>query len=279
MAELVGAFGVPHTPLLWRLRDDREATDLVGVFEHFDRFRSMFEAARPDAVVAIASDHFHQYTFESMPAFAIGRGTHIRGTHPNEERSFGLPQVDLVGDTELADRIAGSDVLTSEIDFAFTNRPWLDHAYVVPLLELMPNLDVPVVPIHTNTNAPPLPSAQRFVALGRHVRSSIEADPSKKRVVVVATGHLAFELGGPRQFRGVSPDPAFDEEATGWLARGDLEAAQSGCTFERLARAGNLGFQFLDFVSLLAAAGSPADIAAQVGCRFGAEPFFAWATP
>jgi hypothetical protein len=92
----------------------------------------------------------------------------------------------------------------------------------------------------------------------------------------MASGHLAFELGGPRQFQGVSPDPDFDTMAVGWIADGDLDGAREACSFERLQRAGNLGFQFLDFVALLAAAERPADSAHSVSCRFGSEPFFVW---
>jgi aromatic ring-opening dioxygenase catalytic subunit (LigB family) len=275
MAELVGVFGVPHTPLLWRLKSKPPA-DLRRVFAELDRFRSMLEDLRPDAIVMVASDHFHQFSFDNMPAFSIGKAEAIRGTYPNEERSFGLPQVDLRGDIELAEAIAGTDQLTEHIDFAFTNRPWLDHAYVVPLLELCTDLDVPVVPIHANTNAPPIPSVDRFIALGRHLRSAIGALPGDRRVVLVASGHLAFELGGPRQFQGVSPDPDFDTMAVGWIADGDLDGAREACSFERLRRAGNLGFQFLDFVALLAAAERPADSAHSVSCRFGSEPFFVW---
>jgi aromatic ring-opening dioxygenase catalytic subunit (LigB family) len=279
MAEYVGAFGVPHTPLLWRLRDDREATDLRPVFHHFQLVREMLAECRPDAIVVIASDHIHQYTIENMPAFAIGKAERIRGTFPNEERAFGLPPIELQGDVALAEAIAGADNLTASIDFSFTNRPWLDHAYVVPLLEVVPDLDIPVVPIHTNTNAPPIPTAERFAALGSTLREAIVAAPDERRVAVVATGHLALDLGGPGQFIGTTPDPDFDHLAMQWMRDADLEAALTGSTFERLRLAGNLSFQFLDFVTLLASARGRPDLAEGIECRFGTEPFFAWRNP
>jgi hypothetical protein len=94
---------------------------------------------------------------------------------------------------------------------------------------------------------------------------------------VVGSGHLAFELGGPRQFLGVSPDKEFDQMAISWMSRGDLDAAMEGSTFERLGSAGNETFQFLNFVTCLAAAGSrPAAVAAGPESRFGALPFFWW---
>jgi protocatechuate 4,5-dioxygenase beta chain len=279
MAEFVGAFGVPHTPLLWRLRGDREATDLVPVFDHFQLVREMLADCRPDAIVVVGSDHIHQYTVENMPAFAIGKADRIRGTFPNEERAFGLPPVEMPGDAHLAEVIAGVDTLSTVIDFSFTNRPWLDHAYVVPLLEVVPDLDVPIVPIHTNTSAPPIPAGERFAALGRMLRGAIAGAPGDRRIAMLATGHLALDLGGPGQFIGTTPDPEFDRQAMQWIRDADLESALAGSTFERLRAAGNLSFQFLDFVALLAAAGGRPDLAEGIVCRFGTEPFFAWSRP
>lgn len=276
MAELVAALGVPHSPLLWRLMEDETATDVVRVMELFELFRGRLEAARPDVIVIVASDHFHQFTHENMPAFAIGKADRLRGTYPNEQRAFGLPALDLDGDPDLAAAFLGDHQLAGDIDFAFTSHPWVDHAYVVPLLFLAPGGNVPVVPIHTNTNAPPIPSAKRFADVGHHLRNVIDNSTLERRVAVVASGHLAFELGGPRQFGGGSVDPLFDARAVGWMAEGDIEGAVGGSSYEELSSAGNLSFQFLNFVTLLALADRPADFSAAPECRFGSEPFFAW---
>ncbi len=276
MAEFVGGFGVPHTPLLWHLMDGEVPDDLVPVKAAFRRSRAQLEAARPDALVIVASDHFHQYHHGVMPAFAIGKADHIQGTHDNEERSFGLPAVEMPGHPRLAESILGREQLSGGFDFTFSNAPVLDHAYVVPLLYLRPDMDIPVVPIHTNTNAPPLPSAQRFVDLGHHIRAVIREHPERIRVAVIASGHMAYELGGPNQFSGRSTDPEFDAEAARWMGQSRLDAAVEACTFDRLTAAGNLTLQFLNFLTLAAIAGRPADEVAPVECRFGNEPFFTW---
>lgn len=96
-------------------------------------------------------------------------------------------------------------------------------------------------------------------------------------MLVVGSGHLAFELGGPRQFLGRSPDRDFDRMAISWMSRGDLDAAVDGATFARLTSAGNETYQFLNFITCLAAAGSrPATTAAGPESRFGALPFLWW---
>ena len=276
MAELVAAFGVPHTPLLWRLMGDNPPPDLKPVAERFGQVEALLAQAAPDAIIIVGSDHFHQFHHGQMPAFSIGKADRMTGTYPNEERSFGLPTIEVDGQPGLAEALLGRTQLAGGFDFAFTNRPLLDHAYVVPLLYLRPQLDIPIVPIHTNTNAPPIPTAQRFVELGRHIRATIDSYADPQRVAVIATGHLAYELGGPQQFSGKSTDPAFDEMAVGWMRSGDVVEAATTCTFERLERAGNLTYQYLNFLTLAAATGTPADHAEGIACRFGNEPFFMW---
>ena len=278
MGEIVLTLGVPHTPLLWNLTKPPVPEDVARVVAEYAHFRSLLADANPDTIVLVASDHFRQLMTINMPAFLIGKAPLMRGTHPNEEREFGIPQVNIPGDPELARVLLGHHELPAEFDFSFSDEPWLDHSFVVPLLYLTPDLEVPVVPVYTNCNAPPLPSAARFAALGDYLRNTINGSALERRVAVVASGHLAFELGGPRQFLGESPDGEFDEKAVSWMERGDLDGAVAGCGFDRLNDAGNLTFQFLNFVTALSAAGGfPATRAAGIACRFGNEPFFAWA--
>jgi aromatic ring-opening dioxygenase catalytic subunit (LigB family) len=276
MAELVLTLAVPHTPLLWRLTGSAGEPDIDPVARRFARCRADLAAARPDVIVVVASDHFHQFSYDVMPAFCIGSADRWRGTYPNEERSFGLPPIELAGDTGFARMLMGRHLLPDAIDLAFTNRMRLDHAFVVPLLYLSPDLDIPIVPIHTNTNAPPLPGANRFAALGRHIGAVIDADPSNRRVAVVTTGHLAAELGGPRQFSGSTPSPEFDRRALEALGAGNMDALIELAQFETLLSAGNVTFQFLNFISALAVSGRPPDDADGVLCRFGTEPFIVW---
>lgn len=277
MADLVAAFGVPHTPILWRLLQASEVPpDLAPVAAAFARVRASIAEAKPDVFVMVGSDHFHEFSHANMAAFSIGKADWIGGTHRNEERSFGLPTIELMGHPSLAESILGRETLAGGFDFSFSNNPRLDHAYVVPLLYLRPEMDIPIVPIHTNTNAPPLPSTRRFIELGEHLARSITRHPEPLRVIALATGHLAYELGGPNQFLGESTDPEFDEMAVGWMKNGNLDEAVEVCTFDRFTEAGNLSFQFLNFLTLASLAGRPADEVEPIACRFGNEPFFSW---
>ena len=60
-------------------------------------------------------------------------------------------------------------------------------------------------------------------------------------------------------------------------ARDVTEDAPKFFRVDRMLSAGNLSFQYLNFLACLTAAGGgPATSADGVMCRFGAEPFFAW---
>ena len=278
MAELVAILGVPHNPLLWRtMRSDPVPDDLTRTRANFDRFAGGIDSAGVDALVVVGSDHLRQFTWANSPAFCIGKADHFECTFENEIRTFGLEPWQMQGDPELAGWLLGDAELRPDIDFAMSNEWVLDHSFTLPAKFLTPNLDVPIVPVHTNANIPPIPRAERYAALGRYLRARIEAAPFDRRVALVASGHLATEIGGPRQFLGGgSPDQTFDDDAVRWMSEGDLDAAISGCSFERLAAAGNVTGQFLNLIVALAAAGRPASFAEGTPSRFANGPFFRW---
>jgi hypothetical protein len=277
MAEIVLTLGVPHTPLLWRALQDPVAADLAGVAANFSRFRSLLAAHRPDVLVVVGSDHLRSIVTSNMPAFLIGKATEMRGTLPSEQRAFGLPAAVVPGHRDLAAHLLGGRQLPAGFDFSFSDEPWLDHSFMVPLLYLTPELDIPIVPIHTNTNAPPIPLATRFRALGSYLREAIAAWPESERVAVIGSGHLSFELGGPRQFTNMSLDLEFDELALDCCQQGDAGRLVELATYERMLTAGNLTFQFLNFITCLAASGeTSATTVEATPSRLGNEPFIAW---
>lgn len=277
MAELVAVLGVPHNPLLKRAMAAGITEDLRGVHENFADFRGRLSDARPDVLIMVGSDHFRKFFFDNSPAFVVGKAHRFQGTHPNEIRTFGLDPMEVPGDAEMAASVIGTTYLPEQVDFGFSNEWLLDHGWTVPLEFLTPDYDIPIVPIHTNTNMPPLPGPRRFAALGTYLQSAIATDGSNKRVAIIATGHLATDIGGPRQFLGGdSPDPEFDVDAVNWMASGDIEVAVAGCQFERLAGAGNVTLQFLNLLTGLAAAERAPDFAEGTASRFAAAPFFYW---
>jgi hypothetical protein len=278
MAELVAILGVPHNPLLWRTMNAGPIPeDLRRTRGNFDRFADGIAAAGVDVLVVVGSDHLRPFSWGNSPAFCVGKAERFACTFENEIRTFGLEPWEMIGDPDLAGWLLGDTTLPDGFDFAMSNEWVLDHSFTLPAVFMTPGLEIPIVPIHTNANIPPIPGAARYAALGRYLRDRIEAAPFSRRVALIASGHLATEIGGPRQFLGGgSPDQAFDDEAVGWMATGDLPAAVEGSSFERLAAAGNVTGQFLNFLTALAAADRPASFAEGTPSRFANGPFFWW---
>ncbi len=278
MAEVAAIMGVPHNPLLWRTMGSSPIPpDLTRTRGNFDRFAAGISDAEVDVLVVVGSDHLRQFAWGNSPAFCVGKADAFTCTFENEIRTFGLEPWEMAGDPELSGWLLGDAELQPDIDFSMSNEWVLDHSFTIPAKFMTPDLDIPIVPIHTNANIPPIPRAERYAALGRYLRRRIEAAPFERRVALIASGHLATEIGGPRQFLGGgSPDQEFDDAAVGWMKNGDIEGAVAGCTFERLAAAGNVTGQFLNFVTALAAAKKPASFAEGTPSRFANGPFFWW---
>jgi protocatechuate 4,5-dioxygenase, beta chain len=278
MADLVCVAAVPHNPLLYAAMREPVPDDLAMTADRFDRFSRWLDDLAVDALVVIGSDHLRKFFHDNSPAFAVGKAPQYVTTYENEVRHFGLDSWRVPGDEELAGWLLGGAELPEAIDFALSNEWVLDHSYSVPLRFVRPAWDLPVVPVHTNTNIPPIPRASRFAALGAYLAGAVRAAPFERRVAILTTGHLATDIGGPKGFLGgQSPDDEFDRMAVGWMTDGDLPAAIAGCTLERMLEAGNVTPQFLNIVAGLAAAGGrAADFSEGTPSRFAAGPFFFW---
>lgn len=275
MSELVGVFGVQHNPLLYRVLAQPVDDDLVALRDAFADLAERLADVRPDVVVVIATDHLTQWWYDNMPTFLVGRSQLMPATFPNEEREFGLPTATLTGDIDVGAWLH-EDGIRRGFDLSASDDFRVDHSVLVPLHFLTPRLDVPVVPVFTNAIAPPFPTASRFFELGAALRRSIESCPLDRRVAIVASGHLATEIGGPRHFAG-SPDREFDVAAVAMVRAGAVDQLGDLASFERLLAAGNVTHQFLNFVVAMGAAGArPATVAEAGFSRFATSPFFAW---
>ena len=247
MAQIVSVIGTTHHP--WYVPKAELTDDARSLLGWAERVQESFERTRPDAVVIVASDHFHQFFHNNMPQFVVGRMTSYQGTFYNEMREFDLPRVRMGGNRQLSTDIIEAG-FENGFDFAFSDELRLDHACVVPSLISQPSLDIPVVPVLTNCGAPPIPTGQRFVDLGPALRNAVEGSNAVERVAVIFSGNLSLEVGGPEQMMPYSVDPAFDVLAMDWLVNRDFDALVADSTYERLMTHGNTSFQFLNMITM-----------------------------
>jgi protocatechuate 4,5-dioxygenase, beta chain len=239
-------------------------------------YRETLTRAKPDLLVMVGSDHFHQFFLDNYPTFLIGKAHRYDATFYNEEREFGIPKYVLQGHEELS-AFMHQGLLDRGFDFSFSNELKVDHSIICPIITTRPQADLPVVPIYTNIFAPPLPSPKRFWDLGRAIREIIDEFPSEQRIAAIGTGHLSLELGGPRQFRETGPDPEFDRQAIQWLAGGNIRAILENVTHESMAKSGNATHGFLVLVLMLGIAGpEKADYVDFVDLFHTMEAYFTW---
>jgi aromatic ring-opening dioxygenase catalytic subunit (LigB family) len=152
MAEIVAAFGVPHTPnfpaLVAKEGPASETAKLYGeIAKHL-------HAAQPDVLVIYTDDHFNTFFLNNFPTFAIGIADVTCG--PNDRTP--MPAYRVAVSSSLATHVRAKGI-EDGFDLALVQDFEVDHAIMVPLHFLTPDMTIPIVPVFVNGLAPPLPSS------------------------------------------------------------------------------------------------------------------------
>ena len=252
MGEIVAGFGVPHTPmfpaLVAREGPQCETAQLYRtVAEHLD-------AIKPDALIVFDSDHLNTFFLNNYPNLSVGVTDQTSG--PNDGTP-GLPHYVVPVAEDIAARLYGFG-LESGFDLALAQEFDVDHSILVPLHFLTPHMTLPIVPIFINGVVYPLPAARRCFALGQMVRTAVEALPASRTVAVLASGSFSLDVGGhlsPRgEFAG-TPDVGWAETVLAHLRHGRINDLLNEATCERMARAGNVAGELLNWIALMGVLG------------------------
>lgn len=251
MAELVAAVGVPHSPHYppQYPKDGPQHTPRL-----FREVKAHLDAARADAIVIVANDHFNTFFMNNFPTFAIGLTDAAYG--PNDQTV--MPRYDFAVPSSLAAHVL--DVAMRDgFDFSVVQEFGVDHAMLVPLHYLSERVEKPVLPIWVNTFSKPLPTARRCFALGRMVVDAIRSFPQPLRVAVIATGSFSLEIGGPKinpGQRNSVPDIEWSKHLHRRIGRAEFDEIVAEATPERMWKAGNIGGELLNWVVMLGMVGA-----------------------
>jgi hypothetical protein len=248
MGQVVGGFGVPHTPHFpaWSQQGGPLGAEIDRLYGEVAR---RLRAVQPDVLVVFTSDHYNAFFESSVPIFSIAVGESASG--PSDYPTIARRELTLAAG--LARQIQ-EHVVRAEFDVGMSQELELDHSAIVPLHFLDPDGAVPLVPFFIGAFMRPIASARRCFALGRAIRDAVDAGPEPLRVAAVASGGFSFEVGGPR----LSPDSHVGVPDTGWVDRvcallraADVEALLAEATDEQLARAGNAAAELHNWIAVL----------------------------
>src|SRR4051794_8642461 len=96
MAELVAVLATTHHPFYYRtstLPEQERPPFAADWIAKVEAYRETLARARPDVLVMVGSDHFHQVWLDNVPQFLVGKAPFYDGNYYNEEREFGLPRL------------------------------------------------------------------------------------------------------------------------------------------------------------------------------------------
>jgi len=249
---LVFAGIMSHAPGITGREDQAPAALRDGLKAAFSRLREALEAARPDAVIILAAEHFGNFFMNNMPAYAIGMGEEYDG--PIEDPEWlRIPHRVVKGSTDLGQRLAAQILQT--VDVAYAEEWRFDHGIMVPLHFLDPDNRLIVIPANINCQGPPLSPLHRAWAFGEAIRRAADAVP--ERIAVIGTGGISHWPATPDS--GVINE-AWDREFLDRWVRNDKQALLSYTDEETYRDAGQGGFEIRTFIATAAAAGGKGDL-------------------
>jgi aromatic ring-opening dioxygenase catalytic subunit (LigB family) len=248
MAEIVGAFGLPHNPHFPAWSADGHPLG-PEIDSYYGEVAERLAAVAPDALIFITSDHYNMF-FETLPLFAIGVAEAAAGPSDYPE----IARRELPIDAALA-RYLDQYLVEAEFDVAQLQELEFDHTVIAPLGFVWPGEPVPVVPLFISAFLRPIASAHRVYALGRTIRQALVArTEGPQRIAVIASGSFSVEIGGPRLFPDAHvgvPAPQWTERVVELLGAGDFDTLVAESTDEQLREAGNAGGEILDWIAML----------------------------
>jgi 2,3-dihydroxyphenylpropionate 1,2-dioxygenase len=214
-------------------------------YRNLGRMREALEAARPDALIVIAAEHFANFFMNNMPAYCIGMAGHYEGPI-EDEKWLGISRTRVPGNPDLSRRIVQEVMQT--VDVAYAEEWKFDHGIMVPLHFLTPRYDLPVIPVNINCQGPPLTPLHRAWEFGRALRRACDAVP--ERIALVGTGGISHWPATPDSGK---INEAWDREFLDRFINNRRDEMLSYSDEETYRDAGQGGFEIRTFIAVAAA--------------------------
>jgi aromatic ring-opening dioxygenase catalytic subunit (LigB family) len=203
-------------------------------------------AARPDALIVVAAEHFANFFMNNMPSFAVGMAERYQG--PIEDPEWlGIARTAVPGNAALSLRLIRE--MMQSVDLAYAEEWQFDHGIMVPLHFLTPHYDLPIVPVNINCQGPPLAPLHRAWALGEALRRAADSVP--ERIAIIGTGGISHWPATPDSGK---INEVWDREFLERWQANDRQAMLSYTDEATYRDAGQGGFEIRTFVAVAAAA-------------------------
>ena len=207
------------------LADSRER--YARIRDAHAKIRERLARSKADAVVLIGDDQLENFSAEAMPQLLVYIGGDYVADDWDRKHS-----ATIANHPEIAKKLLegcleeGFDVAWCA---AFKDDKLLSHAHTEPILYLVRESGIPVVPMFVNAVHPPALSAARCYAFGQALARVIDRDLADRRIVLCASGGLSHfspshpwaHHVGPRYVGDISVE--FDRRIVGWMRSGEGE--------------------------------------------------------
>lgn len=241
-----------HAPGITNRPETADPADLAELNKQFEILRQEIEAAAPDAIVMISSEHFGNFFNNNMPAYAIGMADYYEG--PIEDPDWlGIPKVQVPGNQGLSRRLIQN--ILNDADVSFSEEWKFDHGMMVPLHHVTPNYDTPIIPVNINCQAPPLTPLRRAHEFGTALRKAIDALPES--IALLGTGGTSHWPCTPDSGK---INGAWDQDFLRRWSDNDMQAMTSYSDEDILQDAGAGALEIRTSIAVAGAAGGPGEI-------------------
>jgi aromatic ring-opening dioxygenase catalytic subunit (LigB family) len=204
------------------LEDNRKR--YAAIREAHAKIRANLKRAAADAVLLIGDDQAENFTAENMPQILVYTGGDYVADDWDRKHTATVANHPEIAKKLVAGAVEeGFDVCWSD---RFREGKLLSHAHAEPILYLIRESGVPVVPVFVNAVHPPAPPAARCYAFGQAIGRVIARDFADKRIVLCASGGLSHfspshpwaHHVGSRYVGDIAVD--FDRRIVQWMREG-----------------------------------------------------------
>jgi aromatic ring-opening dioxygenase catalytic subunit (LigB family) len=226
-ARRYGTEPVYHPKALQETMDVRESR-YKWIRDGLDFLRAKLQEMRPDAVILVGDDQDENFSEENWPQLSLYVGEEFYATLREGGKRERGPRYQ--AHAALAkDLLAGLVERDFDVSYSksFPEQELRSHAHCQILDRILPEANIPVIPMFVNATHPPIISPRRCFCVGQALREIIDKRPGNERVVIFASGGIShFPAGFPwRHYKGSftwgSISEEFDRRIMEQMARGE----------------------------------------------------------